>query len=129
MRKLMFLLALTLVVALGAGCAKPVHKDWMAVGGSRSDATIKMAYVWNPQTEKPETSQEQAINLASEKCRTWGYDAAEPFGAALSKCTQMQFQPFVGMVCLQMQAESEFQCIGGVPNPQPEPRQSRTVKK
>ena len=128
MKKLIFLLVLGLL-ALGAGCAKPVHKDWLAVGGSRSDATIKLGYVWNPQNEQPETTQQQALDLAAEKCRTWGYDGAEAFGSTLTKCTNMGFQPFVGMVCLQMQAEAEFQCIGGVPAPMPEPRQNRTDKK
>lgn len=115
MRKLICLLVLAMAVALGAGCAKPVHKDWMAIGGSRSDATVKMGYVWNPQNEKPETSQQQAIDLAAQKCRTWGYDGAEPFGSTLTKCTNMSFQPFAGVVCYQMQAEAEFQCIGSIP--------------
>ena len=62
MRKLIRLLVLAMVVVVGAGCAKPVHKDWMAMGGSRSDATVKLGYTWNPNNEKPETSQQQAID-------------------------------------------------------------------
>lgn len=104
-----------MAVAVGAGCAKPVHKDWMAMGGSRSDATVKLGYTWNPNNEKPETSQQQAIDLATQKCQTWGYERAEPFGSTFSKCTNMSYQPFAGVVCYQMQAEAEFQCVGKLP--------------
>ena len=115
MRKLICLLVLAMVVVVGAGCAKSVYKDWMAMGGSRSDATVKLGYTWNPNNEKPETSQQQAIDLASQKCQTWGYERAEPFGSTFSKCTSMSYQPFAGVVCYQMHAEAEFQCVGKLP--------------
>ncbi len=118
---------LALFLAL-VGCAKAVHKDWAAIGGSRADATIKMGYSWDPRSEKPETSRQQAVDLASTKCKTWGYDGAEEFGASVSTCLSHTMQPFVGVVCEQMLATAEFQCIGGVPATQPEPRMSRTTK-
>lgn len=129
MQKWRVLLVLMGIMAVGAGCVKPVHLDWMAVGGSRSDATVKMAYVWNPQKQVPEVNQQQAIDVAAQKCRSWGYEGAEPFGSTLTKCTNMGFQPFVGMVCFQMQAEAEFQCIGKIPAVDPPLQQSRAVTK
>ena len=110
MRKLVLLGILVLAFSLGAGCAvqKPAPKNWIPVGGSKADATVKMAYTWNPFLEKPIVQEQQAIALASQKCQTWGYERAEPFGGAISQCSA-----FSGGHCIQMTAIAEFQCVGG----------------
>lgn len=116
MRRLASVLALAVVFALGVGCApKQVQKEWMAVGGSRADATIKLAYSYLPQNEAPIVSQQQAIELATKKCQTWGYEGAEPFGSAMENCAQLATQPFGGMMCMKMNVTAEFQCIGKLP--------------
>ena len=110
MKKLFLALVLAAVFAFGAGCAvqKPTPKEWTAVGGSKADATVKMAYTWQPFLEKPIVQEQQAIELASKKCQTWGYERAEPFGGAVSQCSA-----YNGGYCVQMTAIAEFQCIGG----------------
>lgn len=93
------------------GCAKKVQKDWFATSGSRSDARIKMAYTYNPQFEIPVVRLEQAIEVATQKCQSWGYDRAEAFGGTLSRCTNISYSMY-GANCLEMAVEAEFQCLG-----------------
>lgn len=109
--KIHLIMCLTLLVIM-SGCAKPVHKNWIPVGGSKSDATIKLAYSFDPTLEKPMVQHQQAQELAIRKCKTWGYDSAEEFGGELSHCSHMEPR-FGGLACIQMVVEKEFQCIGG----------------
>ena len=105
------LLVLILVMALGVGCASKVQKDWLAVAGSKSDATITLAYYYNPSWENPQTSEQQAMSLATEKCQAWGYEKAEPFGSIIKKCTQSRYVPFAGVVCDAMEVSTQYQCV------------------
>lgn len=105
-------LPLIFVVIFCVGCAKKVLKTWESSGGSRADATVDVAYIYNPQAEIPQTSEAQARDVAVEKCRFWGYTEAEPFGLSKKRCQQMHFQPFVGPVCLEMMVTQTFQCLG-----------------
>ena len=102
------------------GCARPVQKDWFAMGGSKGDATVKMGLSWNPNTKKPETSKAQADAVAAQKCRAWGYDGAEAFGAITQQCTSIQYTGF-GPVCQEMRAEVQYQCTGSITPAAPVP--------
>lgn len=113
--KNVFLLAVVGCALLG--CAKPVQKEWFAHDGSKADGTVKMAMTWNPNTEKPQSQQEQAQRVATEKCRAWGYESAEAFGSVVSRCTQQTYTGF-GVTCIEMLAEMNFQCLGGATHPQ-----------
>ena len=86
---------------LGTGCATKVHKEWLAIGGSKADATVRLAVVWNPQIAIPEYSELQASELAAQKCQTWGYAGAEPFGSQLVTCTQLVSSNW-GPICYQV---------------------------
>src|SRR5574337_1042175 len=78
-----FILILGVSIALISGCA--VTKEWSATGGSRSDGVVRLSYEV-AEMEKPQLSEQQAIRLASQRCRTWGYTGAEAFGGATRKC-------------------------------------------
>lgn len=82
------------------------------MGGSRSDATIRLGYTYNPKIEVPQLDHQQALELATRKCRAWGYDHAEEFGSVMENCDQMVYDPWIGPYCAQMNAVAEFQCIG-----------------
>lgn len=99
-----------------SGCARPVHKDPVALGGSKSDATVRIGIVWNPDREIPETTPGAALALAEAKCRAWGYEGAEAFGGVEQKCVNEFFNGY-GMQCVQMQAVAEYQCLGGASVP------------
>lgn len=125
MRSPLFLLAVAAVFAM-CGCAKDVHKDWMPVSGSKGDGTVKMAYTYDPRMERPQTSQLQAVTMASEKCKQWGYAKAEPFGATISNCSRFVYDMF-GPICMEMAVFAEFQCLDAQPEaPETTSRPKRT---
>lgn len=99
---------LVIVLALGfslSGCA--VNKDWSATGGSRSDGVVRLSYEMK-EFEQPQLSEQQAVNLATQRCKTWGYTGAEAFGGVTRKCNQGG--GFGG--CSQWLVTKEYQCLG-----------------
>lgn len=108
------LVTLTLAAALmlASGCAKPVDKMWQASGGSRADATVEVAFIYNPELEIPRAKDEQALREAVKRCQAWGYADAEPFGMVIQKCQDFRPVPFGGMVCVSMMTSRKFQCLG-----------------
>lgn len=112
MKKLATLTLAAALVLAATGCAKPVMKQWQAAGGSRADATVEVGFIYNPQTERPEASDEQAYQEAVRRCKAWGYADAEPFGLVKDNCQNMAFRPFVGYVCEKRMVTRQFQCLG-----------------
>lgn len=103
MRASLILIAL---IVLLSGCA-PVRKEIASGGGSKADGSVKMAYTVG-QFENAVVDKEHAKNLASKKCKAWGYEIAEPFGGSLTQCIQ------VGAYgCGLSNVTVEYQCIGG----------------
>ncbi len=110
MRQLLFLTPFILIVS---GCM-PVQKpiEWSAIGGSRSDATVKLAYSYKYGTPNPDIN--QAVHLAKSRCASWGYASAELFGGE-SKVCNGQIEP--GLLGTPMcngewTVTKEFQCTG-----------------
>lgn len=93
------LLVLCLGGLLVSGCA--VHKNWTATGGSRADATVKLSYEYS-EFEQPIVSEQEALDLAIQRCKSWGYASAEAFGGV----TRTQNTSSSWLVT------KEFQCIG-----------------
>ena len=86
-----------------SGCATP--KQWDAMGGSRSDGTVKLAYEYGL-FEQPQLQAGQGMQLATQKCAAWGYNGAEPFGSAMSQCIQAGSSG-----CVRWRVSAEFQCL------------------
>lgn len=106
-------LFLATIFLCGIGCApKPVVKMWEASGGSRADATVEVGFLYNPETEKPEHSEQQALQEALKRCQAWGYTNAEPFGLYKERCQKQRYAPYVGMICYQMFVSRQYQCLG-----------------
>lgn len=100
--KILFVFALSGMI-LG-GCA--VKKDYVATGGSKSDATVTLSYNYSSM-EKPLVNASQAQSLADSRCQVWGYDGAESFGSEFTTCTFRN-----GYGCSQYRVDTEYQCIG-----------------
>jgi hypothetical protein len=98
-------MVLLAALVLSASCATP--KQYGAIGGSRSDGTVQLAYQYGG-LEKPVVDSQQAVQLARSKCRAWGYEDAEAFGTEVTKCTASNQYG-----CTQWLVTSEFQCLGG----------------
>ena len=95
----------TAAALLLSGCA--TTKDWAATGGSRSDGVVRLSYEVG-EFQKAELNEQQAVNLATQRCKTWGYSGAEAFGGVTRQCNMGG--GFGG--CGQWMVTKEFQCTG-----------------
>jgi len=106
MKKVFLVCLVGLVVS---GCA--VKKNWTPTGGSRADGTIKLSYEV-AMFEQPIVDNAQGVMLASERCKSWGYESAEPFGGILRNCTHSgQYG------CERWLVTAEYQCLGDLDKP------------
>jgi len=86
-----------------------VKRDFYAIGGSRADGTIDLAYDFK-MFEKSVVNKDQAFAMAKSKCGRWGYNDAEPFGGQVESC---QARNGYGD-CLRGQVIVKFQCLGSL---------------
>jgi len=105
MRVLSYAAAAAALLLTLQGCA--VQKELIATGGSRADGTVKMAYEFG-MFEKPVVTIEQGIASATQRCKSWGYTGAEPFGGQTKQCTG-----YGGGGCNHWTVTVEYQCTGG----------------
>ncbi|WP_312977478.1 YecR family lipoprotein [Stutzerimonas nitrititolerans] len=99
--------ASTLAAVALTGCA--VNKDFYAMGGSRADGTVDMAYDF-AQFEEAVINHQQAATIAKQKCGVWGYDNAEPFGGQTTNCYQRNGWG----TCIAGQVVIKYQCVGDI---------------
>ncbi len=98
---------IVLAVALTwAACA--TVKVPQPVSGSRSDATIQLAYEYRKFWERPQVDWEAANRIATERCEAWGYSGAEAFGGGVSECAA-----YGQNSCYRFFVTITYQCIGG----------------
>ena len=91
-------------VVMLMGCTS--HKVLQATGGSRADATIDLSYSYGI-FEKPVVDWESALMTAEQRCTSWGYRTAQPFGGQMSYC---QAYNTYGN-CLRYLVTVTYQCI------------------
>ena len=103
-----FILLVSLSVTVFAGCMKRVSKNWAATGGSRSDATVRMSYE-HSLYEIPEVNEQEALNLARARCKSWGYQDAEAFGGVMKICNGGRDG---WGNCMNWLVTKEYQCLG-----------------
>lgn len=103
--KKMFLAAAAAMLLVG--CAAP--KNWSADGGSRADGTVRLAYEWGG-FEVPKVDENQAIEVATQRCTAWGYTGAEAFGEGRGQCISRD-----AFGCASWRRVREFQCLGTPP--------------
>ncbi len=104
MKKLLILAGVSMLMA---GCV--TTKDWAATGGSRSDGVVRLSYDYGS-LQQVRVSEEQAVDLASKRCASWGYQGAEAFGGSNRQC----IQPGGFGGCTAWQVNKEYQCIGKI---------------
>lgn len=92
-----------------AGCA--THQSWLVTGGSRADGVVSLSYQHN-EFQRPELSQEEADQMAKQKCMAWGYKGAEAFGSQRNDC--LSRRGFGN--CGTRQVTVEYQCVGSPSN-------------
>jgi hypothetical protein len=102
MKAIIFTLALAMAVS---GCA--TSKTWQATGGSRSDGVVRLSYEVG-ELERPMLDEQQAVDVATLRCKTWGYTGAEAFGGVIRRCNMGG--GFGG--CSRWLVTKEYQCTG-----------------
>ncbi|TDK55514.1 YecR family lipoprotein [Pseudomonas moraviensis] len=93
---------LTLSALFLTGCATP--KQWEATGGSKTDGIVQVSYELG-QFESGQTNAEQGLTIATQRCKTWGYNTAEITGSEKNICRTMgKFN------CLQTTITQDYLC-------------------
>jgi len=113
MRKSVMVYAVLLTAVVLSGCAGTVNKEWISTGGSRADATVELSYEFNPLREIPMLNEQQGLDLATLRCRSWGYQRAEPFGGTKKICNNMLYGLFESS-CTSNLVTKQYQCLGQV---------------
>ncbi len=90
---------MTLVIV---GCS--TVKTPCPIGGSRSDGVVNLTYSYN-EFEKPVIDWDKAYTKAKERCISWGYVDAQPFGAKSKRF-------FYGLFATRYVVTIPYQCIG-----------------
>jgi hypothetical protein len=101
--KLFKLIPIFFVLTL-VGCVTMKH--WSATGGSRADGVVRLSFE-HTNFEKPQLNEDQAVSLATQRCRSWGYSGAEAFGGVTRQCNQAN-----GYGCISWMVTKEYQCTG-----------------
>lgn len=92
-------------LALSACASPPEPTDWQAIGGSRSDGTVRVAYEKHFK-QRLTRNEQQAQNIAYHRCKVWGFTGAESFGGTTRTCVDRHRKG----VCLVWQYVREYQC-------------------
>jgi len=79
---------------------------YAATGGSRADGTVRLSYEVG-MFEQAVVDEAQGLQLARQRCATWGYTGAEAFGGTTSQCTSMSTSG-----CSVTLVTKEYQCTG-----------------
>ena len=77
-----------------------------ATGGSRADGVIEMTYQ-HGSLQKPEVDWAKTRSDAAERCKAWGFDAAEVFGGSTNQCIRKNGYGS----CIVWQVSKKYQCI------------------
>lgn len=98
-------LSIILIALFAVGCSS--QKSFNTVGGSKSDATVKMAYEYGL-FERPVVNHQEAHDKAVKRCAAWGYTGAESFDNGYKTCIAQNYQ---SGGCNAYRVTKEFQCI------------------
>ncbi len=105
MKTLMFFSLLIL-----SGCVSTiVDRVGIPSGGSKSDGIIELSYSYRLM-ETPNIDWNQTNLNAIKRCNSWGYNDAEIFGAAETRCTNYNYN----YGCTQTVEILKYQCIGEI---------------
>ena len=79
----LILLPIALVIGLSA-CVS--NRQWSATGGDKQAGVVRVSYQY-PEFHQPDVSDAQAIQLAENRCASWGYKHADPVAGLLRECS------------------------------------------
>ncbi|ABZ76314.1 putative lipoprotein [Shewanella halifaxensis HAW-EB4] len=112
MKKILMAFFITTSVTVFTGCASaPKNFTLDTFSGSRSDGVIEMGYLggygWVKNVNWAATGE-----LASQRCRSWGYEDAERFGLGHAICIEDNGAGGAFKMCTTAKYTVEYQCTG-----------------
>lgn len=111
MKNLLNIFSLFIAMCALSAC-QSTPPQWSAVGGSRADGVIRLAYEQGEFSSQIPSSQ-QASQIATSRCKAWGYHAASPFGGKSRKCIATGG---VFSQCAIWEISAEYQCTTAADN-------------
>ena len=100
-----FFTALCVAALSVGGCA--TTKDWLVTDASRADGVVSLSYEHN-EFQSPQLSHEQADQMATQRCKAWGYSGAESMGSQRTDC--LSRRGFGN--CGSRRVTVQYQCLG-----------------
>jgi len=97
------LAAAALLLSLG-GCATTREQQWGVSGGDREHGVVRVSYEY-PEFHQPMVSDEQALQIAVNRCNGWGFEDAQLIAGQLRQCSNKS-----GSNCDQWTVTREYQC-------------------
>lgn len=76
---------ISLIILFSLTACNTVYPTMFAVGGSKSDATVVVAYEYG-EFDKPVPNLNDALSIARKRCKAWSYEDAEGFDAGQTTC-------------------------------------------
>jgi hypothetical protein len=111
LRFIAILAASAFVIISMQSCASVVQKQLVPTGGSRADGTVQLSYEFN-RREIPRVDNIQGLKAAEQRCASWGYTGAEPYGGSKRTCNAWSSDG-----CYNWMVTVDYQCIGtGTPS-------------
>ncbi len=83
-----------------SGCA--TQNDWEAVGGSKSDAVVRLSYELAT-FDNAIPDELEGIKLAKQRCSYWGFSGAKAFDVDTKTCADEQCRSYI--------ITKEYQCV------------------
>lgn len=99
-------IAALVIAANLTACATPVNKNWFVTDGSKSDATITLAYD-EGLLQQAVIDEQEAFLMAENGCKAWGFKGAQVFGTPLDKCARRD--KLFG--CISTRYTQLYQCV------------------
>ena len=110
MKKSAMFFVMLLAVAITAGCAPKVKKDWVATSLNETGGLVEITYEFHP-NQVIESNEQQGRDLAITICKAWGFNSAEQFGLEKEVCTD-KTRDGLASSCNKRQATKMYQCLG-----------------
>lgn len=79
-------LALSLLCVMAFTACATNRQPWSVSGGQKDAGLVRVSYEFEEFNE-PEVSEQQAQQLALNRCEGWGFDDAEPIAGQLRRCS------------------------------------------
>lgn len=93
-----------IVLVLTACSSSPV--PWISSGGSKSDATVEMSYIYRPVLDQQPTNRIDALKKAKLHCNQWGYSDAKAFEEVKKSCALQRNND-----CVSHRVSITYQCM------------------